>query len=228
MANKLISDLTPEAVTTDAYLVEVQDPDLKITRKATQEVVTEVERNARIAQDNVIELGVGSNADGTYNTPVGTNYLDSTTDVMDALEELDSQLGSSGSAIYCDTVGVGAASLNNAGIAPYVIVAAPSANRSIDVIAVSIFLDNNGTDLECGSQDMVLEYDTGASHFVEWGNSFAESSTDVINKGTWTSNVTMLEAKKVQLTFTGGVNPTAGNTTLRVFITYRIVDLVPF
>ena len=46
----------------------------------------------QVEVDAVI-TGIGANADGTYNTPSGTNYLDATTTVMDALDELDTTIG---------------------------------------------------------------------------------------------------------------------------------------
>ena len=39
------------------------------------------------------QTGVGLNADGSYNAPIGTNYLGSTTGVMDALGALDTAVG---------------------------------------------------------------------------------------------------------------------------------------
>lgn len=45
------------------------------------------------AELNEVIDGIGANADGTYNTPDGSNFLDSTTTVMDALGEIDSQVG---------------------------------------------------------------------------------------------------------------------------------------
>ena len=38
------------------------------------------------------QLGIGCNANGTYNTPAGTSYIDGTTSVMDALETLDAEI----------------------------------------------------------------------------------------------------------------------------------------
>jgi hypothetical protein len=43
-------------------------------------------------EDTTTRTGIGSNADGTYNTPSGTNFLDSTTDVMDALDTIDEKV----------------------------------------------------------------------------------------------------------------------------------------
>jgi len=43
---------------------------------------------------DAIEAAIGLNNDGTYNTPVGTNYLDSSTSVMNALTLLDNEVNS--------------------------------------------------------------------------------------------------------------------------------------
>ena len=226
MADKLIKGLTTlgsGSIENEDWL-EIQEDDASTSKKVTVEVLNEIEAAARAAQDDVIEAGVGLNADGTYNTPSGTNYLDSTTDVMDALDALDNAIGSSGSGIVVDVVQVTAANLNNSGLTPYEIITAPGANKYIELLDCSIWLDAGGTPTECGTQKLVLEFDTGSSHFMEWSNSFIESSSDIVNKGTWTSEVEMKGNKKVQLTFDGGVNATAGTTTLKVWVTYIIRD----
>lgn len=226
MADKLISDLTTLASGSIAGsdYVEVQEDDAAVTKKVTVTVLNELEKAERQAQDNVIEAAVGLDADGTYPGFSGTNYMDSSTDIMDALDLLDNAIGASGSAIVVDIVTISAASLNNAGVAPYEIVAAPGATAYVEVLDCSIWLDFNSIRLECGTQKLVLEYDTGSTHFMEWSNTFIENNADIANKGTWTSEVEMVKNKKVQLTFDGGVNPTAGDSTLKVWITYIIRD----
>lgn len=224
MANKLISELTSLATVANADEMEVQKSGEVVTKKATVEAVTKVERDARIAQDNVIELGVGLAAAGTYVVPTGTNYLDSTTDVMTALDALDSAIGASSAAIITEIVGVSSADLNNAGITPYELIAAPGATSWIEIISISCRLNYVSSAVECGSQKMVLQYDNGASHFMEWANAFVESGADIIAKGTWTSETTIILNEGVELTFDGGVNPTAGNSTAKFALTYRIWD----
>ena len=224
MANKRISDLTNQATIANADLLEVQVSGEVVTKKATVEVVTKTERDARIAQDDVIEASCGLTAAGAYPGFTGSNYLDATTDIYDALDTLDGALASTGSSIVVDIIPVSAANLNNAGIAPFSIIAAPGATSYIELLDCSIYLNAVSVDVECGSQKLVLGYDTGSSHFMEWANAFIESGSDVCNKGTWTSEVAMMLNKKIQLTFDGGVNPTAGDTTLKVWVTYIIRD----
>ena len=222
MANKRIVDLTTQAAIVDADWLEVQVSTESVTKKASVNVVTKVERDARIAQDDVIEAGVGLAAAGTYVTPVGTNYIDASTDVMDALDLLDDAIGSSGSAIVVSSIPVSAANLNNAGIAPFQLIAAPGATKYIEIIAISIWLNFVSAAVECAAQDLVIQYDTGASHFAEWSNAWIEGAADAAAKATWTSNVTMMLNKKVELTFSADANPTAGDTTLQVWLTYIV------
>lgn len=49
---------------------------------------------AILTELNTAETGAGLNANGTYNTPSGTNYLDSTTSIQNAVETLDGAIGS--------------------------------------------------------------------------------------------------------------------------------------
>lgn len=224
MANKLISELTTLAsgnIAGEDY-VEVQEQDQAVTKKVTVTVLNELEADARATQDDRIEAACGLNADGTYPTPSGTNFLDSTTDIMDALDALDRAIGYAD--IVHDVVSVSAANLNNAGKTPYEIVAAQGANTAIEVISASIILDYTASAVECGTQKLVLEYDTGSTHFMEWSNAFIKGAADACAKGTWTSEVTIPFNKKVQLTFDGGANPTAGDTKLKVSITYVVYD----
>lgn len=227
MANKLISDLTNQATTGSTFLLEVQDPATSITKKATELVVTKVERDARIAQDNVIEASCGLDADGSYPGFSGSNYLDSSTDIVDALGDLDNAISTAGAGIVVEAVGVSAANLNNAGITPYEIIAAQGVGKTIELLDCSIYLNYASSAVECGTQKLILEYSGEASHFMEWANSFIEETSDTINKGTWTSNVEMKANTAMNLTFDSGANPTAGNTTLVVWVTYIVREYAP-
>ena len=223
MPNKLISELTLVGTVTGKDYLEVERASaLGETKKALVETVTAEEAAIRALADDTIEASVGLSALGAYVPPVASNYLDASTDVMDALDRLDDAIGTSGSAIVVSSIPVSAANLNNAGIAPFSLIAAPGATKYIELIAISIWMDYNGVKVECGSQDLIIQYDTGASHFAEWSNAWIEGTADAAAKATWTSNVTMMLNKKVELTFSGGVNPTAGDTTLQVWLTYIV------
>ena len=226
MANKLISELTTTGTVTGKDYLEVERISaLGETKKATIETVTAEETAARILGDNTIEAAVGLNASGTYAQPSGSNYLDSSTDVMDALDKLDDAISSgSGVTIVTETVGVNAANLNNAWAAPFELISAPGATAVIEIISCSIRLLFNTTPVSVGTDKLIIQYDTGASHFMEWSNSFIESGVTVVNKATWTSNVTMITNKKIELTFDGVANPISGDSQLKVFLTYKIWD----
>ena len=227
MANKLISGLGVLAtgnIEADDIL-EVQEEDQVITKKATITVVNSLEAAAREAQDDVIEASVGLSAAGAYVQPAGSNYIDASTDVMDALDMLDDQIGASGSAIVVAEILVTNANLSIAGATPYEIVAQPGAGEYIEVLDCSVWLDWTTPVFAWagGSPKLILEYDTGASHFMEWSNAFITGNADDANKGTWTSNVQMIMAKKIQLSFdTAPLNPTSGGSKVKVWITYII------
>jgi len=225
MADKLINELTllPSGDVEGADLCEIQEADQNVTKKITVTVLNELEKAERVAQDNVIEASVGLSAAGAYVPPVGSNYLDASTDVMDALDILDGAIGSN--LVVTEAVNINAANLNNAGVAPFEIIAAPGAGYYIEVVSVSCSLDYDSVALECGAQKFVLEYDTSANHFVEWANAFIEGAADDVAKGTWTSEVDIPVNKKVQATFDGAANPTAGDTRVTINITYIIWDI---
>lgn len=229
MANKIINDLTNQAAVANADEMEVQVIGEAQTKKATVEVVTEVERDARVLQDNTIEAGVGLTAGGNYDTPAGTNYIDTSTDVMDALDMLDDAISASGSGIVVEEILVPNADLSIAGATPYEIIAAPGATKYIELLDCSVWLDYTAPIFAwaAGSPKLILEYDTGASHFMEWSNTFITGNADDGNKGTWTSNVQMLLNKKIQLSFdTAPANPTAGGSLVKVWVTYIIRNTV--
>jgi len=75
--------------------------------------------------DDVI-TGIGANADGTYNTPTGSNFLDATTTIMDALGEIDTQVGAAVTPVV---------RTNNP------ILIANSSNENIDALDASIGTD---------------------------------------------------------------------------------------
>ena len=66
--------------------------------------VRAVEKAEREAQDNVIEASVGLNANGSYNTISGSNYLDSSTTIRSALLLLDTVLGTFSSGARANSV----------------------------------------------------------------------------------------------------------------------------
>ena len=108
MADKLISELTnlPSGSIEGADLVEVQESDQVISKKVTVTVLNELEKAERVAQDDVIEASVGLDANGAYPGFSGSNYLDVTADVMDALDALDNAIGASSAAIVTEMVSV--------------------------------------------------------------------------------------------------------------------------
>ncbi len=93
MADKEIHELDPSGADlqdTDviAGVVGTADAD-----KYTGAQVRAVEQGERETQDDVIENSAGFNADGTYNGFAGSNFLDASTSVRDALSRLDTAIG---------------------------------------------------------------------------------------------------------------------------------------
>lgn len=68
MGHKIITDLTAAASVADSTEMEVQVSGETVTKKATISQITETEKNAREAQDDVIEASVGLGTDGSYPT----------------------------------------------------------------------------------------------------------------------------------------------------------------
>jgi len=83
-------------VNADAIAQEVTDRGTAVSGEAT----------SRANQDDAIEAGAGLNANGTYATPSGTNYLDATTTLSGADAALDSQVKTNADAISTNASGV--------------------------------------------------------------------------------------------------------------------------
>ena len=83
-------------VNADAIAQEVTDRGTAVSGEAT----------ARANQDDAIEAGAGLNANGTYATPSGTNYLDATTTLSGADAALDSQVKTNADAISTNATSI--------------------------------------------------------------------------------------------------------------------------
>ena len=62
---------------------------------------------------------------------------------------------------------------------------------------------------------------------MEWSNSFIESGSSAINKGTWTSNVELEANTKIELTFESGANASAGDTNIVLWVAYIVREYAP-
>ena len=79
----------------EAFL-EISATGIKVT--GVQAAIDSAKGVAQAAIDK-IEASVGLTTDGAYATPTGSNYLDSSTTVMDALDKLDDQIKANADAI---------------------------------------------------------------------------------------------------------------------------------
>jgi len=197
MANKRISELTEltSGNVENEDWFEVQEADVAESKKITLENATKIERDARIAQDNVIEAGIGSNTDGTYNTPSGTTYLDSTTSVMNALATIDTALAAvagSGSTVSTAEIHLSTTEIQSLYATPQLVLGSLE-NGIYHILSAFAYFDYGTTAFGCASgEDMILYY-TGhrADYFMEWDETFLESTSDNAARGTWTSNLEM-------------------------------------
>lgn len=98
MSNKKISQLIQSGnALQDNDWVEGEKAAGGTSLKYSGAQVREIEKGEREAADNRLKDAIGTDNSGDYRPPEGTNYLDNTTDVMDALETLDENIASAGS-----------------------------------------------------------------------------------------------------------------------------------
>jgi len=191
-------------------------------KKYTGLQIRAVEATARAVQDDAIELGIGSNADGTYNTPAGTTYLDASTDVMDALEKLDTAINSFvTSGIYKKEGYLSNAEVQNLGTFQEMI-AAPGANKAIDVIDCVLYIEVT-TQLNVEAQLLYLEYE-GGDATLRIHNADVETAASDWFKMDGYLTTAMSGNTAVGFRLSADTNPVGGNAIIRFKALYRIAD----
>ena len=241
MANKLINDLTPVAAVAAADEVEIQKSGEVVTKKCTVTQLLVPEATTRQAQDDLLFDGTGIDDDGDITLNSNTWYLrdadlvtgftdrdgvqaDLDKHLVNLIRALDAKLyevnqSVSGSGILINSsVSISALEILNIFTLPKVLITCP-ADSVIEVLSVSARLLYNDTPYDAGSNKLSVEYE-GGDTLYEFTNAFIESASDVINRGTITADVVLPDNEDVVLTC--AANPTAGNSTMIVYLTYKI------
>ena len=239
MADKRIRDLTQEAAVTNGMFIAVDDAGFAEAKKATVEEVTEIERTARIAQDNVIEASVGLNADGTFTPPAGSTYLTAadylaagyTETILNGMRLLDTQVTQNASDIAGILVTVTrvltVAEINTLFTAPVVLVdvSAWAATSLVDVMDCVAKIDWDSVAWNIGAQTLDIGYaGGGATDILTFTNAFVQSVADLNQKATPTDGAAMDGGNIVARFATA--NPTAppGDSEITIYLSYRIIN----
>lgn len=172
---------------------------------------------------NFSAFTVGSQAgDITYTLPTAapsTNgqVLSSTT--AGAMSWVDAQTLST-------TVTISSAEILNSNSSPKTLIAAPGAGKIIEVISANAFFDYNST-----------PYATNTNMFIGYGSAINVHSTAITLIPGTADNfgkvildvggyaISTAYDNKALIIYTDSGNPTAGDSTMKVFITYRIITL---
>ena len=226
MARKRIVDLSALATAALTYVVEIHRPGQTSSEKITVEDLLEPEATTRENNDDAIITGIGANADGTYNAPSGTNYLDGSTDIMDALGILDNAIGGTTVVLEKNLI-LEPSDITSLNSHPIDVIAAPGSTYYIEIISASAVLnyDSDPYAIAAGGK-LVLQYDGAGSHLVEWSETFIEGTSDTINRGVFTSNVAMVANTKIVVTATEAITPDGNDDgDIRLNILYAIHNI---
>ena len=223
MARKRILDLSALATAALTYMVEIHRPGQTASEKITVEDLLEPEATVRETNDDAIITGIGADADGTYSTPTGTNYLDGSTDVMDALGILDDAIGDT-TVLLQKSVVLEPADIASLDTHPVTIIDGAGTNYYIEIVSASAVFDydSDAYAIAAGGK-LVLEYSGAGSHLVEWSETFIVSTSDTVNRGVFTSNVDMQANTNIVARTTEAITPDANDDGyIRLNILYAL------
>jgi len=236
--SKRINDLTQETTVTDGMFVEVDDPSFIQSKKATVEEITETERTARIAQNNVIEAGAGLNADGTYTPPAGSGYMTAadflaagyTENMYNGLRLLDNQIQVNTAAISSILLTVSrtlsVAEINTLYTVPVVLVdtSAFAINKLVDVIDCVAWIDYGSSAWDIGTDTLNIGY-ASAANIMTFPDTLVEAVADRYVKATPIDESVMSLATDVVVRLSTS-NPVAvGDSEITINISYRIITI---
>ena len=118
-------------------------------------------------------------------------------------------------------VTVNTGSLLTLGNTPITLIAAPGANKVIDIISISQYLDAGTTPYQFGG---VLEVKIGATVFGTLSAQSANFATDLVSK-IETGGTTKVIDQNTAVTLETAGNPAAGNGTMFFNIMYRVLNV---
>jgi len=160
---------------------------------------------------------------GTTTPALFKGFGDSFEDTYDYIERPDSNAIE----ILGKTVSISSAEILSLNSTPKELIAAPGSGKMIDVMSVDCYLDYNS-----------VAYATNTDLFISYGSSGAElhitsfqlagGSFDYVtklvldNQVRW--NLTVRENTPISAFVLAG-NPTAGNSTVKIYLTYRIITI---
>jgi hypothetical protein len=118
---------------------------------------------------------------------------------------------------------VNAGTLTNLGTTDATLIAAPGANKVIDLISIDHYLDAGTAQYQFGN-DLIIKI--GATPFGTLSQQSANFATDLVSK-IETGATTKVIEQNTAVTLTSAGNPTAGNGIMYFNILYRILNVGP-
>jgi hypothetical protein len=239
MPNSDIHNLTAVAGVAASDEFEIQPSTSTVTKRCTTTQITQIEETARITQDNVIEAGVGLNANGTYPAMSDSWYLrtaDFATGITDrggaeanvvesiygALRLLDSKLYANinvlSQTIRTVTIACSTADILACNAVPKVLIVGQQ-DMIIEIISVVGIMFYDTAKFEAGTDKLVVRY-AGANTVFEFSNAFLESTSESYARATQVVSENIPRSSGIELYC--ATAPTGGSGNVVIEILYRM------
>ena len=221
MADKLIRDLAAGGALLGTALLEV-DKGSGSSVKSTVTEVTAIETAARAAQDDIIEASVGLTAAGAYPPFSGSNFLDASTDVIDALGLLDTAIAGTNGA----SVQVSISNIKTVGGTPVQIFAAAGSGVGIEIISASMFINIDSQMTWASAPEFVLYYETvgKTDPICTFDGSGIEGASNYSQNFKMGTGVRLMnDNQRIMLTTDDATDATLGTAAAEVFVFYRTI-----
>ena len=105
---------------------------------------------------------------------------------------------------------------------PVELIAAAGANQVIELLSVTAKLVYNSSSY-VSANELRIVYSGETNGIMQLSTTFLTNGASVTHRAAWTSNVLMTANTAVKA-YVHNANPTAGDSTIKLFISYRIID----
>jgi translation initiation factor IF-1 len=153
------------------------------------------------------------------------NYVTDSESITASIDALDQALGGISGGIQSDSGILPSAAIKVMHDTPYDIVYGITSSQMIEIISVSAYINFNTTPYQNGG-DIVYKYENApvGQNICVISKNLLYSTADTYLRASFTSNVVMLPGEKVIMQMEDS-NPTHGDSPIKFFVTYKILDL---
>jgi hypothetical protein len=153
------------------------------------------------------------------------NYVTDSESITASIDALDQALGGITGGIQSDSGWLTSTPIKVMHTTAYDIVYGITSSQMVEIISVSAYLDFNTTAYQ-GGGDIVFKYENApvGQNICTISKNLLYVTEDTYLRASFTSNVVMLPGEKVVM-YMEDANPTAGDSPIKFFITYKILEL---